>query len=109
DSIQLERVLVVELERRVLLILFKEAVADHEVFDFRAHKAAERVIRTADDGFSAYVETCIDQDRAAGERLETAEQRMITRVGLLMQSLSSRGAVHVGYVWDVSKVASLIV
>src|SRR6516162_8464853 len=96
-SIQLERVLVVELERGVLLVLLEEAVADHEVFDFGSHEAAKRIICGANDRLATDVEAGIDHHRAAGERLKTAEQRMIARVGLLMHRLHARRVVHVGY------------
>ena len=44
-SIELELVLVVLLERRVLRFLAQEAVADRERLDLGTHEAAERVFR----------------------------------------------------------------
>ena len=75
-SIEFERVLVVELQRRVLLLLLQHAVADDEGFDIAAHEAAEGVFRGAHDGLAAHVEAGVNQHRAAGALLECAEQLM---------------------------------
>ena len=54
--IELEGVLVVELQRRVLVFLPEEAVADHQHLDLAAHEAAEGVLGRADDRLAAHVE-----------------------------------------------------
>src|SRR5215813_8987236 len=95
ESVQLERVLVIELERRILRGLVEDAVADHERLDFRPHEAAERILDVADDRLAAHVEAGIDQHRTAGELLEAAEQRVIARVGLAMHGLHPRRIIHV--------------
>ena len=71
-SIELEGILVVPPESRVLIFLPQEAVADGQHLDLGAHEAAEGVLRRADDGLAAHVEAGVDEDRAAGAVLEGA-------------------------------------
>ena len=62
-SIRLERLRVLALERRVLLRLAQEAVADGEAVEVRAHEAAEGVRRRTDDGLAAHVEAGVHDYR----------------------------------------------
>ena len=61
QSIELECVLVVALERRVLLALDQVQVADRERVELGAHEAAEGVLRRMDDGLAPHVEAGVDQ------------------------------------------------
>src|SRR5262245_5769075 len=74
DSVELELVLVVLLERRVLALLAQEAVAHRERLDLGAHEAAERVLGRADDRLAAHVEASVDDDRAASTVLKRRKQ-----------------------------------
>src|SRR5690242_6831205 len=58
--IQLELVLIVLLERRVLDFFSQEAVAHRERLDLGAQEAAERVLRAADDRLAAHIEAGVD-------------------------------------------------
>src|SRR5688572_30766366 len=55
-SVELEGVLVVLLQRRVLLFLRQQAVSDREGLDLGAHEAAERLLGAADDRLAAHIE-----------------------------------------------------
>ena len=58
-SIELEGVLVVDPERRVLVVLVEKAVAGHQHLDVGAHETAERVLRRAHDGLAAHIEAVL--------------------------------------------------
>src|ERR1700679_2246880 len=76
-----KRRFVVLLQAGVLVRLVKKAIADGHRFNFRAHEAMEGVLRGADDGLPADVETGIHHHRTAGLLFECADQRVITRIG----------------------------
>src|SRR5438034_5734158 len=82
--IQLEFVLIVLLECRVLRFLAQEAIAHRERLDLGAHEAAERVLRAADDRLAAHVEAGVDDHRAAGLLLELGDEVVEARVGFLV-------------------------
>ena len=94
-SVQLERALVVLLQRRVLLLLPQEAVADRERLDVGAHEAAERILGGADDRLAAHVEGGVHDDRAARLLLEPADQLPVPGVRLLVHRLDARRIVDV--------------
>ena len=75
-SVQIEPVPVVEAQGRVLVFLLQKVIADNEGVDLAAHKATERVFGGASDRLTPHVEAGIDDDRAPGQRLETAQQRV---------------------------------
>src|SRR5437762_13778547 len=62
--IQLEFVLIVLLECRVLRFLAQEAIAHRERLDLGAHEAAEHVFRAAEDRLAAHVEAGVEDHRA---------------------------------------------
>src|SRR5688500_10124133 len=62
-SVELEGILVVDLQRRILRLLGEQAVADGERLDVAAHEAAEGVFGRAHDRFAANVEAGVDQHR----------------------------------------------
>src|SRR5437879_5552256 len=93
--IQLEFVLIVLLERRVLRFLAQETVADRERLDLGAHEAAERVLRAADDRLAAHVEAGVDDHRAAGPVFELGYELVEPRIGFAMHRLHARRVVDV--------------
>src|SRR3954467_982477 len=93
--IQLELVLIVLLERRVLHFLAQEAVADRERLDLGAHEAAERVLRAADDRLAPHVEAGVHDDGGAGLALEARDQIVEARVGFLVDGLDACRVVDV--------------
>src|SRR5712691_2415558 len=96
-SIRLERVLVVDPQRWVLVLLPGNAVAGDQEVDVGSHKAAERVFRGADNRLAPDIEARVYQNRTAGTRLERREQRVIARVGLLVNGLDARRHIDMGY------------
>src|SRR5262245_30253251 len=94
-AVELELVLVVLRQRRVLALLAQEAVAHREALDLGAHEAAERVLGRADDRLAAHVEAGVDDHRAAGLLLEALDQRVVLRIGLLVHRLHARRVVDV--------------
>src|SRR5436190_18620270 len=78
-SVELELVLVVDREGAVLVLLAQEAVADDQGVHLRAHEAAERVLRRADDRLSPDVEAGVDEHRAAGALFELGKQGVVAR------------------------------
>src|SRR5712691_3044057 len=86
SSIGLEIVLVIDAQRGVLIFLAGDAVAGDEEVDVGAHEAAEGILRGADNWLAPDVEAGVYQNRAAGPRLESREQRVIARVGVLVHS-----------------------
>src|SRR5437016_5732126 len=72
--VELEGVFVVELQRRILVFLPEEAVADHQHLDLAAHEAAEGVLGRTYDRLAAHVERGVHHHRAAGLGLEGAQQ-----------------------------------
>src|SRR5688572_25904568 len=95
SSVELELVLVVLLERRVLRFLAQEAVADRQRLDLGAHEAAERVLGRTDDRLAAHVEARVDDHRASGLLLEAGDEVVVARVGLLVHGLHARRIVDV--------------
>src|SRR5262249_15227043 len=95
--VELEGVLVVELEGRILVFLLEEAVADHQHLDLAAHEAAEGVLGRAYDRLAAHVERGVDHDRAPGLRLEGRDQVMKRGVGFAMHRLDAARVVDVGH------------
>ena len=69
-SVEFECALVITLQRGVLFRFFENAITHHQHIEFGAHESLECFLWCADDGFTAYVEACIDHDRAAGAVLE---------------------------------------
>ena len=86
---------VVLAERRVLLLLARHGVADHQALDIGAHKTAKGVLRRAHDRLAAHIESGIDDCRAAREIAEALKQSMINRVGVAVHSLNTRRVVDV--------------
>src|SRR4051794_27333616 len=86
-SIELERGLVVLLQRRVLLFLPQEAVAHRQRLDLRAHEAAERILGGPYDRLAAHVEAGVDDHGAAGQVLELRDQLVVARVRLAVHGL----------------------
>ena len=82
-SIQLKRVLVILLQRRILRRLLQHAIADHQRLDLRAHEAAEGVFWGADDRFAADVEGGVDEDGAARLFAGGLDEVVAARVGVL--------------------------
>src|SRR6266446_5752900 len=89
-SIRLEHALVIDAKCRVLVFLPGDAIASNQQFDVGPHKAPERVLRGTDNRFASDIEAGVDQNRAAGTRLESREQRVVTRVCLLVNRLNTR-------------------
>ena len=84
---RVEPILVVEFQGGILIFLAKETIADDENVDLAPHKAAECVLGRADDRLAAHIEAGIDQNRAAGQFLKAAEQRVVTRIGFAVHGL----------------------
>src|SRR6478735_1257021 len=100
-SIEFEHVLVIKLERRRLVLLVEEAIADHQHLDIAAHKAAEGILRCAHDRLASDVEAGVDQNRTSGRSLERAQQRMKSRIGAGVDGLDPRGIIDMGHGRDV--------
>ncbi len=95
-SIERESFFVVDPEAWVLRLFPEQTIADRQYLDPRAHETAEGILRRADDGFAPHVEAGVDQHRAAGARLERAEQGVIAGVGLPVDGLDARRVIDVG-------------
>src|SRR5258705_2507605 len=54
--------------------LFEDERAEHERIHLRAHEAEIGVLGGTDDGFPAYLEARVHQDRTAGQLVKSAEQ-----------------------------------
>src|SRR5688500_20195570 len=89
-SVELESVLVVLLQGRVLPVLVQQAVAHGQRLDLGGHDAAERVFRAADDRLAAHWEVGVDQHRASGQLLELGNEPVIPRVGVAVHGLHAR-------------------
>lgn len=72
-SIELEGVFVVAPERGVLLLFPQDAVADDQHLDLGAHETTEGVLGRANNRLAAHIEARIDENRAAGQRLEAGD------------------------------------
>src|SRR5664279_3425510 len=59
-SIQIKCLLVILLQRRVLIFLPQQAVANDQHLDSAAHEASERIFRRAHNRLAPDIETCID-------------------------------------------------
>src|SRR3954463_14946918 len=88
--IRLELVLVIDFQRGVLLTLAQHAVANNQQLDLIAHEAAKGILGRTHDRLASDVEAGIDQNRAAGFRLESFDQRVKTWIGIGMNGLNTR-------------------
>jgi hypothetical protein len=88
-SIRLPNSLVGELERRILVFLLQETIADGQNFNVRSHEAPERIFWGANDGLAAHVEAGVHQHGAAGAFLKLSEQRAEIRAGILVHGLDA--------------------
>jgi hypothetical protein len=90
SSIGLKRILVVDPQCGALIFFSRNAIPGDQQVNVGAHKATERVLRGTHNRFAADIEAGVDQNRAAGTRLEGGEQGVVARVGFLMNSLDAR-------------------
>ena len=88
--------LIVAHQVSILLRLAQDTVSNREKIDLRSHEAAEGVFRRADDRLAAHIEAGVDEHRAAGQRLEAADQRVIARIGLRVHGLDAGRIVDMG-------------
>jgi hypothetical protein len=88
--IRFERVLVIDAQRRILVLIPRNAVAGNQKLNIGPHEAAERVFWGTDDQFASHIKAGIDQNRASGPRLENSKQCMLTRFYFLMNGLNTR-------------------
>src|SRR5215831_15714559 len=86
-SVRFECVLVVGLQIWVLLCFVQNAITGNEHFDFGAHKAAECVLWRANDGLAPHIETGVNEHGAAGQLLEMRQQRVISGIRIIVDSL----------------------
>src|SRR5262245_50108417 len=99
-SVGRERVLVVKLELGILLLFAQKAVTGRQYLDLSPHEASERVLGGGDDWFAPDVEAGVDDDRTPRARLESRQQRVISRVSVGMDGLNTRRVVHVRHGGD---------
>ena len=64
--IGLEIVLVIAAQRRKLILLAQEAIADDKDVEVSAHETAKSIIRRADDRLAAHIEARVHQHGASG-------------------------------------------
>ena len=58
------------------------------------HEAPKRILGRAHDRLAAHIEAGVDYDRAAGLALERRNQRVVTRIGVLVHCLNARRVVN---------------
>ena len=78
------------------MVVEHDALMSHRV-ELGPHEATEGVLRRADNGLAAHIKAGVDQDGAAGFRLEAAEQRVEARVDFGMDGLDARRIIDVGH------------
>src|SRR5262245_13851961 len=93
--IQIELVLVILGERRVLHGFVEHAIADSEHLHLRAHEAPKCIFGRAHDGLAADVEARIDQHGTARAPLEGGKQSMVPRIGFGVHGLDPGRIVDV--------------
>ena len=99
--VEFEPVLVVKPELGILVFFVHDAVADHQHFNFRAHKARKSITWTTNDRFPTDIKARIDEYRTAGQLFERGNQSMITRISIGMDRLDARRVVHMRHRRDI--------
>ena len=100
-SIQLERLLVVLSQRRILLLFAEIAVTNCEHLDFRSHETAKRILWSANNWLAAYIEAGIHDHRTARESFKRANQGVVAWIGVLMDGLNASRIIHMRHRRDV--------
>ena len=72
-SIQLESVLIILGERRILIFLAKQTIADGKHLDTGAHEAMEGVLRGTNDRLAADIKGGVDENRTPRAAVESGE------------------------------------
>src|SRR5208337_5286175 len=93
--IELKSFFVIQEQTLILLAFPHDAVPHREEVEIRAHEASERILGRRHDGLSPNVEARIHQDGATRLGLESLEQPVVFRVGVLMNGLNSSRIIHV--------------
>src|SRR4051794_15038023 len=94
-SVRLELVLVVPDSRLILVLLAEHAISDGKQVDVCSHEAAECVLWRAHNRLPTHVKARINQNWAAGTRLEAGEERVEQQVGFGVDRLHARRIIHV--------------
>ena len=76
--------------------LFHEQVAKDQPLDLGAQKAADGILRAADDRF-LYIEGGVEKHRHAGESAECREKIIESGIGLSRHRLDARRPIHMGH------------
>ena len=67
----------------------QQAIADNEGVHFGSHKAMEGVFWCVDDGFTANVEACVHDNRAARLFFKGGDKSVIAWIGFFMHGLNA--------------------
>ena len=97
SSVEFEFLFPVCIVFQLFLVMFVEQVITHyKIIDLRAHEAAECVVRSADDRFSPYVETGVDDYCIACEFFEIVNELPVSGICVAAHALQTGRVIDMG-------------
>ena len=87
-------------QRWVLVFLPQVAISGNQDIDLCPHKAAECILRRADDRLVTDIEAGIDDHWTSGELLEPAYQCVVSRIRIGVHGLNTGGIVDMRHGGD---------